>query len=106
MVFGADRSTWALVVALVVLAAMLVVAAYALARLLRQFRAVHASVTPLGPKVAFWVAVAYLVVPFDLLPDPLLFDDIALLIGVATYINRALRPLRCASELRECRGPH
>jgi uncharacterized membrane protein YkvA (DUF1232 family) len=86
--FPEDPSTFALIVIAVVVVAMIVVAGYFLIRLLRSFKVVHSQLMPLGGKLAFWGALAYVVLPIDVLPDPLLIDDIALMAVALSYIGR------------------
>jgi hypothetical protein len=89
--FPDDPSTLTIVVVLVLIVAMVAVAAYYLVRLLRSFRLIRNDLMPLGGKVAFWAALAYLVFPIDVLPDPLLIDDIAIVATAVTYIGRLAR---------------
>lgn len=89
--FPDDPSTLTIVVIVIAIIAMVAVAAYYLVRLLRSFRLVRDELMPLGGKVAFWVAVAYLVFPIDALPDPLLIDDIAVVATAVNYISRLAR---------------
>ena len=44
-----------------------------------------------GGKIAFWGAIVYTIFPFDLLPDPIYLDDMAVLGGALFYLNRLLR---------------
>ena len=89
--FPDDPSTLTIVVVVVAIVAMIALAAYYVVRLLRSFRLVRNELMPLGGKLAFWLAVAYLVFPIDALPDPLLIDDIAVVATAVTYIARLAR---------------
>ena len=89
--FPDDPSTFTILAVLAAIVAMVVVAAYFVIRLLRSFRLVRNELMPLGGKVAFWVALAYLVLPIDVLPDPLLIDDIAIVAAAVTCISRLAR---------------
>lgn len=82
-----DRSGLTLLVILAVVVLMIGAAAFLFIRLLTKYRLVHGQFMPFGAKAAFWLAIAYTVLPIDLLPDPLLFDDIGVLIAALTYIN-------------------
>jgi len=82
-----DRGGLGLILILVVIAAMVVAAAFLFLKLLAKFRLVHEQFMPFGAKAAFWLALGYAVLPIDILPDPLLFDDIGVLIAALTYIN-------------------
>jgi len=39
----------------------------------------------------FWGALAYLVFPIDILPDPIYIDDIGVLAGALFFLTRLLR---------------
>lgn len=82
-----DTGGVVLVLLIIAFVAMLAVAAYYFIRLVTRFRLVHSQMMPLGGKLAFWAAVAYTVLPLDLLPDPLLLDDIGVLALAVAYIN-------------------
>ena len=84
-----DTTTILLVSAAVVAAALLAVAVALLVRLVRARRTLRRAGLPTGPRWVFWGAVLYLVLPADLLPDPVYLDDIAVLL-------LALRSLRSA----------
>jgi uncharacterized membrane protein YkvA (DUF1232 family) len=81
----------------------LVVAGFFLIRLLTKFRLVHSGLMPLGGRLAFWAAVAYTVLPLDLLPDPLLLDDIGVLALAVAYINHLVSSRQPADYLDEGR---
>ncbi|MFE0171218.1 DUF1232 domain-containing protein [Streptomyces sp. NPDC059002] len=80
-----------LVVAGLVVAATLVVAVVLLVRLVRTRRTLRDAGLPVTRQWVFWGAVAYLVLPADLLPDPVYLDDIGVLL-------LALRSLRSAAD--------
>lgn len=86
-----DWSTPLVIVGFLVILAMLAVTVVFLIRFLRTFKLVRSQLMPLGGKVAFWGTLIYLISPIDILPDPLLIDDIAVLFGALTYINRLAR---------------
>jgi uncharacterized membrane protein YkvA (DUF1232 family) len=44
-----------------------------------------------GGKFAFWGALAYLIFPIDLLPDPIYLDDMAVVGGALFFLTRLLR---------------
>ncbi|AOR30208.1 hypothetical protein BFF78_03255 [Streptomyces fodineus] len=87
-----DSTTTLLVIGAVVAAALLAVALGLLVRLVRARRTLLRAGLPTGPRWVFWGAVAYLLLPTDLLPDPVYLDDIAVLL-------LALRSLRAARAL-------
>lgn len=77
--------------AALLVAVTLVVAVRLLVRMTRlrgQLRAVGA---PRSGRVAFWLAVAYLVLPVDLLPDPVLLDDIGVLLLAVRSLGAGVR---------------
>ncbi|MFI2763993.1 DUF1232 domain-containing protein [Streptomyces echinatus] len=85
-----DTTTTLLVIAACVAAVLLAVAL--LVRLVRARRTLRRAGLPTGPRWVFWGAVAYLLLPTDLLPDPVYLDDIGVLL-------LALRSLRTAGPL-------
>ncbi|WP_433454814.1 DUF1232 domain-containing protein [Streptomyces sp. CA-142005] len=85
-------TTTLLVIGAVVAAVLLAVAVGLLVRLVRARRTLRRAGLPTGPRWVFWGAVAYLLLPADLLPDPVYLDDIAVLL-LALRSLRAARPL-------------
>jgi uncharacterized membrane protein YkvA (DUF1232 family) len=75
----------------VVLVALVAVAVALFVRLLGTYRMIRSSSLPIGGKVAFWATVAYFLSPIDLLPDPVVLDDIAALVATLTYVNNLAR---------------
>ncbi|WP_181383510.1 YkvA family protein [Streptomyces sp. NWU339] len=73
-------TTTVVIVAAVVAAAVLACAVAVLVRLVRTRRALRDAGLPTGPRWVFWGAVLYLVLPADLLPDPVYLDDIGVLL--------------------------
>ncbi|MFD3457553.1 YkvA family protein [Streptomyces sp. NPDC058691] len=86
-----DWSTTVLVIAGVAVAAMLVVAVVLVVKMARVRTLLRSADVPRSGKLAFWAAVIYLVCPVDLLPDPILIDDIGVLL-------LALRSLKSAAD--------
>ncbi|MEU6820788.1 YkvA family protein [Streptomyces atriruber] len=80
-----------LVVAAVLVAATLAVAVALLIRLVRTRNALRRAGLPIERQWVFWGAIAYLVLPTDLVPDPVYLDDIGVLL-------LALRSLRSAAD--------
>ncbi|MEU5579066.1 MULTISPECIES: DUF1232 domain-containing protein [Streptomyces] len=80
-----------LVVAAVLAAVTLGVAVVLLIRLVRTRRALRRAGLPVERQWVFWGAVAYLLLPADLLPDPVYLDDIGVLL-------LALRSMRSAAD--------
>jgi uncharacterized membrane protein YkvA (DUF1232 family) len=85
-------TTTLLVIGAVDAAVLLAVAVGLLVRLVRARRTLRRAGLPTGPRWVFWGAVAYLLLPADLLPDPVYLDDIAVLL-LALRSLRAARPL-------------
>ncbi|WP_432058515.1 YkvA family protein [Streptomyces sp. bgisy022] len=82
-----DSTTMVLVVVAVLAAVLLSAALALLVRLVRTRRELRQAGLPTGPRWVFWGAVLYLVLPTDLLPDPVYLDDI----GVLLLALRSLR---------------
>ncbi|MEU7576419.1 hypothetical protein AB0B50_02275 [Streptomyces sp. NPDC041068] len=80
-----------LVCAAVLVAVTLAVAITLVVRLVRTRRALRRAGLPVERQWVFWAAIAYLVLPADLLPDPVFLDDIGVLV-------LALRSMRSASD--------
>ncbi|MEU4980061.1 YkvA family protein [Streptomyces sp. NPDC021969] len=73
--------TTTVIVVAVLLAALVLAAAVAvLVRLVRTRRDLRRAGLPTGPRWVFWGAVLYLVLPADLVPDPVYLDDIGVLL--------------------------
>lgn len=70
---------------------MLVIAVRLAVRLVRVRRLLVAAHVPLTGKAMFWGAIAYLVCPVDLLPDPILVDDIGVLWLAVRALESAAR---------------
>ncbi|WP_455354818.1 YkvA family protein [Streptomyces sp. SYSU K217416] len=86
------------VVLLVVLAAVTLGFVIALVvRLVRARGELRRAGVPAGSRWAFWGALAYVVLPVDLLPDPVFLDDIGVLL-------LALRSLHATAD-REGASP-
>ncbi|MFF7333867.1 YkvA family protein [Streptomyces sp. NPDC090306] len=83
-----DSTTTLIVVAAVIAAALLAVAVGLLVRLVRARRGLQRAGLPTGPRWVFWGAVAYLILPTDLLPDPVYIDDIGVLLLALRSMRR------------------
>ena len=94
-----DSTTTVILIVAVLAAAALAVAGALLVRLVRARRDLRRAGLPTGSRWVFWGAVVYLVLPTDLLPDPVYLDDIGVLL-------LALRSLRAQGrELDSGRPP-
>ena len=90
-----DTNTWILVLAVAaVLAVALGAAVVLLVRLVRTRRELRRAGLPTGPRWVFWGAVAYVVLPTDLMPDPAYFDDIGVLLLALRSMRASADPLR------------
>ncbi|GAA0926228.1 YkvA family protein [Streptomyces thermoalcalitolerans] len=78
-----------LLAAAVLAAAVLGVAVALLVRLVRTRRALRRAGLPTGPRWVFWGAAAYLILPVDLLPDPVYLDDIGVLLLALRSLHAA-----------------
>ncbi|MED7949728.1 MULTISPECIES: YkvA family protein [unclassified Streptomyces] len=72
-----------------VVLATLVVAGVLVVKLVRARKLLGASGIPMSKKVLFWASIAYLVSPVDLLPDPILLDDIGFLLVALRSLGKA-----------------
>ena len=94
-------STTALIVVVAVLAALaLAVAVGLLVRLVRTRRGLRRAGLPTGPRWVFWGALLYLVLPTDLVPDPVYLNDIGVLL-LALRTMRGSAADRAALQLGE-----
>ncbi|MFG3053529.1 YkvA family protein [Kitasatospora sp. NPDC048239] len=66
-----------------------VVAVVLVVKLIRVRRLLGATGIPMSTKVLFWASIAYLVSPVDLLPDPVLLDDIGFLLVALRALGKA-----------------
>ncbi|WP_328551905.1 MULTISPECIES: DUF1232 domain-containing protein [unclassified Streptomyces] len=89
-----DSTAWTLVIVVAVLgAAALAGALVLLRRLVRTRRDLRRAGLPTGSRWVFWGAVAYLLLPTDLLPDPIYLDDIGVLLLALRSMRAAAAPL-------------
>ena len=98
-----DSWTWVIVAIALVAAALLGAAVWLLVRLVRTRRELSRAGLPTGPKWVFWGAVLYLVLPTDLVPDPVYLDDIGVLL-LALKTMRSGRQDAPATERQEGTG--
>ncbi|MFD9224743.1 YkvA family protein [Streptomyces sp. NPDC060064] len=83
---------WVVVaVATVLIATTVVLAGMLVVRLVKARRQLRDAGIPMENKAVFWGALIYLVSPVDLLPDPVLLDDIG-------FLLLALRSLQAATQ--------
>lgn len=100
-----DSWTWGAIVAIaVVAAAVLGVAVWLLLRLVRTRRDLRRAGLPTGPKWVFWGAVLYLVLPTDVLPDPVYLDDIGVLLLALRSMRAGRQDALAAAERGEGTG--
>jgi uncharacterized membrane protein YkvA (DUF1232 family) len=85
-----DSGLWPLIaVAAAAVIAMLAVAITLAVRLVRTRRLLRRAGLPTGRRWVFWAALAYLVLPADLVPDPFYLDDIGVLLLALRSLNSA-----------------
>lgn len=82
-----------MIVLMVALLAVFGVAVYLLIKLVRMASVVRSEAMPVQGKVAFWAALAYTVLPVDLLMDPVYLDDVGVLAAALTYLGHLARRL-------------
>ncbi|MGX1509376.1 DUF1232 domain-containing protein [Streptomyces collinus] len=98
--------TTTVIVVAVLLAALVLAAALAvLVRLVRTRRDLRRAGLPTGPRWVFWGAVLYLVLPADLLPDPVYLDDIGVLLLALRSARGPIAGRRGPAERRRATGP-
>ncbi|MCX5172990.1 DUF1232 domain-containing protein [Streptomyces antibioticus] len=83
-----DTTTTLVVIGAVLAAALLGGAVLVLVRLVRARRGLRRAGLPTGPRWVFWGAVAYFVLPADVLPDPVYLDDIGVLLLALRSMRR------------------
>ncbi|CAL9665654.1 YkvA family protein [Streptomyces sp. NPDC057245] len=98
-------TTAVVVLAAVLLAAFALAAAVALlVRLVRTRRHLRRAGLPTGPRWVFWGAVLYLVLPADLLPDPVYLDDVGVLFVALRSMRGPLGGRNGGVDLRQGRS--
>jgi hypothetical protein len=82
--------TVGIVLVVVAVAAMITGIVVLLVKMVRIRSLLRSADVPGASKVAFWGSIIYLVCPVDLLPDPILLDDIGfLLLALRSLKNTA-----------------
>ncbi|MGW0969138.1 YkvA family protein [Streptomyces sp. NPDC002516] len=101
-----DSTSWTLVLVIgaVLAAAALAVALVLLRRLVRTRRDLRRAGLPTGPRWVFWGAVVYLVLPTDLLPDPIYLDDIGVMLLALRSLRAAAPPVPLRATASALRG--
>lgn len=90
-------STWdwigiGLIAALVIVTG--VIAVWLVVKVIRQYKMVMRPDVPAAAKITFFASIAYTIFPIDLLPDPILIDDIAVLVGTLAYLGHVAKKLK------------
>ncbi|MDG9727433.1 MULTISPECIES: YkvA family protein [unclassified Streptomyces] len=99
-------TTTVVIVAVASLAAILLATAVGvLVRLVRTRRDLRRAGLPTGPRWVFWGAVLYLVLPADLVPDPVYLDDIGVLLLALRSARNSLGGRGDAADGRKDPGP-
>ncbi|GGM11370.1 MULTISPECIES: DUF1232 domain-containing protein [Micromonospora] len=92
-----SQETWLLVVAGAVVALATLTGAVVLAVRVIRTRRMLGSLGA-GGRVAFYGALAYTVLPVDLLPDPIYLDDMGVLAAALIYLTRLAHRRRVAGR--------
>ncbi|MFE0812985.1 DUF1232 domain-containing protein [Streptomyces sp. NPDC058848] len=100
-----DTTTVVIVAAVTLAVAVLATAVAVLVRLVRTRRELERAGLPTGPRWVFWGAVLYLVLPADLLPDPVYLDDVGVLLLALRSVRGPLGGRRGAADRRRDAGP-
>ncbi|MBP2326515.1 uncharacterized membrane protein YkvA (DUF1232 family) [Kibdelosporangium banguiense] len=79
------------VVALIVVVVTAVVVVVLAIAMIRRHRKVHQPGVPVSAKVSYYGSIIYAVLPVDLLPDPILVDDIGVLAAALVYVGSVLK---------------
>lgn len=85
-------------VVLVLVGITVLIALALVVRLVMKHRQVHRPGVPVSAKVSYYGSLLYAVVPVDLLPDPIVLDDITVLLGGLLYVGRAVRKAKRREE--------
>ncbi|MFK0115461.1 YkvA family protein [Streptomyces sp. NPDC090994] len=94
-----DTTTSVLIVAASLAAVVLALAVAVLVRLVRTRRELRRAGLPTGPRWIFWGAVLYLILPADLVPDPVYLDDVGvLLLALRSARGSLAKPRRDYAE--------
>jgi uncharacterized membrane protein YkvA (DUF1232 family) len=93
-----------LAVAAVIVAVMLFFVYRALRKLFRLRKVALSPEAPTTAKAAFWLAWIYALSPLDVLPDPILIDDIGVVLAAIATIERVTRESRSSLPLGKVGG--
>ncbi|MEU4142559.1 YkvA family protein [Streptomyces parvulus] len=96
-----DTTTVVILVAALLAALVLAAAVAVLVRLVRTRRDLRRAGLPTGPRWVFWGAVLYLVLPADLVPDPVYLDDVGVLLLALRSMRGSLGGRRAPIAPRE-----
>ncbi|KFG72071.1 YkvA family protein [Streptomyces mutabilis] len=101
-----DTTTVVIIGAVTLAVAGLATAVAVLVRLVRTRRDLRRAGLPTGPRWVFWGAVLYLVLPADLVPDPVYLDDVGVLLLALRSARGPLGGRRDAGVRQRDAGPH
>jgi uncharacterized membrane protein YkvA (DUF1232 family) len=92
-------SEWGVLATLGVVALLLFIVSFVvvlglLIKMIRNHRLVHQPGMPVSSKISYYVSLVYAIFPFDVLPDPILADDIVVLLGALLYVSHAAKKVR------------
>ncbi|MGC9377298.1 YkvA family protein [Streptomyces sp. MH13] len=100
-----DTTTVVITAAVLLAAVVLATAVGVLVRLVRTRRDLARAGLPTGPRWVFWGAVLYLVLPADLVPDPVYLDDVGVLLLALRSARGSLGGRRNTADGRKGSGP-
>lgn len=99
----ATLATWGIIAILLIVVTCVVVLVL-IVKLVGRFKDVNQPGMPISAKLAYYGSIIYTVVPFDLLPDPVLVDDIGFLVGALIHVGRSARKIHAAATGRSSSG--
>jgi amino acid transporter len=62
-------------------------------KIIKKYKLVHQPDMPVSVKVSYYGSIIYTVFPIDLLPDPVLLDDILVLVAALMYIGHIAKKI-------------
>ncbi len=93
------------VFALVVLIVTGVIVLILVVKIIKKRKLVHQPGMPVSAKVAFYGSMIYTIFPIDLLPDPVLLDDIGVLVAALLHIGHTAKKINDNRSVTRGRVP-
>ncbi|MFF8446774.1 YkvA family protein [Streptomyces leeuwenhoekii] len=100
-----DTTTAVITAAAALAVIVLALAVGLVVRLIRTRRELARAGLPTGPRWVFWGAVLYLVLPADLIPDPVYLDDVGVLLLALRSVRGPLGQRQHSPARRPGREP-